>query len=61
VRARFAAALAAAAVLAAPQALGQAYPTKPIRIIVPYAAGGTSDILGLLARGAEALRAKFTT
>ena len=37
--------LALAACIVTLIAHGQTYPAKPIRIIVPYAAGGTSDIL----------------
>jgi tripartite-type tricarboxylate transporter receptor subunit TctC len=36
------------------QAWGQAYPAKPIRIVVPFPAGGTSDILS------RAIGAKLT-
>lgn len=41
----------AACALTAGLAAGQAYPTKPIRLIAPYPPGGSSDILArILAR-----------
>ena len=49
--------LAAAALVASTTALGQPFPSKPIRIIIPYGAGGTSDILarGIAPKLQEAL------
>jgi tripartite-type tricarboxylate transporter receptor subunit TctC len=38
--------IALALALAASSAAAQSYPTKPIRVIIPFVAGGSSDIVG---------------
>ena len=38
--------LVAALLLAAGQAAAQAYPAKPILFVIPFAAGGDSDLSG---------------
>ena len=51
-------AFVATALLAAAQAYGQAYPTRPVRMIVPFAPGGASDTVGRIIQPAMAARLK---
>src|SRR5687767_2005535 len=32
--------------LTAPEALAEAYPSKPVRLVINFAAGGTTDVVG---------------
>jgi tripartite-type tricarboxylate transporter receptor subunit TctC len=54
-------ALALACVLVVPLAAAQSWPSRPVKILVPFAPGGTADTLGRLAaqKLSEALKESF--
>ena len=47
-RSTLTAALALAASVFGTSAIAQSYPSRPVKVIVPYAVGGTGDILARL-------------
>ena len=57
----FAAAIAASILIAASAAQAQTYPTKPVRVIIPWPAGGLTDVAGRLvfAKISESLGQQF--
>ncbi len=53
--------LACLGILAATQAVAQSWPARPVRVVVPFPAGGPADVLGrvMAMRYSEALKQQF--